>query len=286
LVKEHPIGMIAELKVNSTNNGQGQRQGACNGRTRLAVRRSRSGRGGSPDRSRPASRTDRRGASRTCWCRACLTGARATAAGGADPAVGPAGLSGLPRVRVSRADPPQASASRTRPRRRIPHPLEAAGGLSIDRAELFGAALEGGQRDRSWTPRRRGTERTGNRASAGGGTTCVRDCSSISAGDPASGLAAEAHAGDVDTHSCGRTVREDVGSAVTDQADRPCPPQLVGGFLRKPWGSDFIVVHGGIIEAPELPALPTTAAKAWPAVGCSARSRSGSRSTLWPPDWA
>ena len=44
---------------------------------------------------------------------------------------------------------------------RLPHPLELVAGSPIDRAELFGAALEVGQGDGSWA-RCRGTEPAGN----------------------------------------------------------------------------------------------------------------------------
>ena len=116
--------------------------------------------------------------------RACHTGARAAATGGANPTLGPAELCGLPRVRVSRAGAPPASSGRARPRsRRLPYSLETDGGSPIDSAELFGAALGHGQRDRFRAPpRRRGTEPAGNRA----------------ARDPASPRQAEAHtAGDI-----------------------------------------------------------------------------------------
>jgi hypothetical protein len=86
-------------------------------------------------------------------------GARAAEAGGADPALGAAGLCYLSRVRISRAKPPPTSAYRSWARHRwLPHALEPAARSSIGRAELFGAALDGGQADgpRAQTWYRRG----------------------------------------------------------------------------------------------------------------------------------
>ena len=72
-----------------------------------------------------------------CRSRACHSGARAPASGGPNPTLGPAGLYGLSRVRVSRAGAPPASAGRARPRiGRLSRPLELADGLSISRAKL------------------------------------------------------------------------------------------------------------------------------------------------------
>lgn len=65
--------------------------------------------------------------------------------------------------------------------RRLPHPLETAGRLSSHCTELFDAALEDGQGDRSRAARRRETEPAGNRA----------------ARDPAWRAQAEAPAGDL-----------------------------------------------------------------------------------------
>src|SRR2546423_974175 len=150
-------------------------KGGDNGARRPAAGRSFSGRphgqqlpAASSGRARSARGTNCRGAPRPCRSRTCPSGAKA-AAGGADPTLGPAGLRGLPRVRVSRANPPPASAPRSRPRRhRLPYPLELVAGSPIGRAELFGAALEVGQGDGSWAGCRQ-TEPAGNAAAVSTG---------------------------------------------------------------------------------------------------------------------
>jgi hypothetical protein len=72
-------------------------------------------------------------------------------------------LASLGRATPAQAAP--ASAGRPRPRNSgLPHPLETAGESSSDSAELFDAALNGGQGNGFRAPRCRETEPAGNRA--------------------------------------------------------------------------------------------------------------------------
>lgn len=120
----------------------------------------------SPGPDRPAHSTDCRGASRTRWSAARPASASAAATGGTNPTLSAAGLCGLPRVRVSRADAPPSSAGRARAcGRPISNPLEFIGGSPGDGTGILRSTLGARQGTRARTPpRRAGTEPADNRA--------------------------------------------------------------------------------------------------------------------------